>query len=927
MIKQALLAAGIEIALWCAYAYAQHDNGQAVSSAIAKTGDIQGQNRGNFGVEIPAGVMFGKFEKENGPFLITGSIIVPSGQTLEFGPGCKVYIGGNYSTITVFGQLIAKGTREDPVIFQSAKPRPNPWEWDRIYCRSKNLSVFEHCIIRHSNYGICVENGSVAIDHCLFERNSLHGLVVRNSSVTLNNTTFTKGHVLAVFCEEGAQVQAESLFVSGNITGLACAEKSDFELRGGTISNNANGLAVLPGSSVSIIAADITQNKIGIISQMQIPKKMSEMVFANALDLKLANAKEMEELLRPPEAVKSIVLPKTSGETVVKEDFKAGFSAIKASKEAANSFIGNVTAGFRLFMPKSQPVRDTFALQSRYPGEDAPGLLDKVQPELQVFATGKNGDANVNLIIDAYGNRWVGLRRNLTSLTINYSNQALVLGDFYENYSETSINGRKLTGVKFTGNYLEMGRGAKQLSVEAAFGQSEMPKEAGGHELDLYNQLVDTGMSIRQQLTYIAAISYRPTLITTIGVKGIIARDQGYNTFIGGEVIDDPKAPGLVESQTGCIDGRIDLLGGKLSLTAEVDMGHHDTLTDSANSGEISKIAWYDPQVPEAVSHVFGVIPSGKNYAASVGANGIFDGYALTSNFSQMGPQYFSAGNPYLEIDRRMFVLSAEKEYSPQLSGNGNYEYQRRTIHGPTPTDDHCLMLNVKNAPGAKLPELSFCYTFNFETSNNTDNVYIPIIDINGDTLRDSSAAKTYKTDDMKNLFGLEGKQEFANGMNYSLRYQFLWEDDFSKYANPADMNKRSGTQHQVSAWLGFKAGKLLRNKITARVSKTDRVEDSLNGISYKIGDDARFTLIPRNLGLNVKGEYFKRIDNKFNTTIDAKRDEITRMTGVEAEVKYSFTPRLSANVLGRYEQNYDTETITDNYKIPIFGLHVTYLF
>ncbi len=81
MIKQALLAAGIGIALWCAYAYAQHDNGQAASSAIAKTGDIQGQNRGNFGVEIPAGVMFGKFEKENGPFLITGSIIVPSGQT------------------------------------------------------------------------------------------------------------------------------------------------------------------------------------------------------------------------------------------------------------------------------------------------------------------------------------------------------------------------------------------------------------------------------------------------------------------------------------------------------------------------------------------------------------------------------------------------------------------------------------------------------------------------------------------------------------------------------------------------------------------------------------------------------------------------------------------------------------------------------
>jgi hypothetical protein len=159
------------------------------------------------------------------------------------------------------------------------------------------------------------------------------------------------------------------------------------------------------------------------------------------------------------------------------------------------------------------------------------------------------------------------------------------------------------------------------------------------------------------------------------------------------------------------------------------------------------------------------------------------------------------------------------------------------------------------------------------------------------------------------------------------VRYQLLWEDDFSKYVTAADMNKRSGMQHQVSAWMSFKIGKLVRNKISSRVAKQDRVQDSLHGLSYKISDDARFTLIPRKLTVTLKGEYSKRVDNKFNTTIKAKRDEITQMFGAETEVKYSFTSRMSATALGRYEQNYDTETITDNYKIPIFGLHVTYLF
>ncbi|HEX7511288.1 MAG TPA: hypothetical protein VF335_08310, partial [Chitinivibrionales bacterium] len=115
-----------------------------------------------YGLEIPPGIIFGKFEKENGPFLLQGSVIVPSGEVLEFGPGCTIFMGGNYPTITVFGQLIVKGTAAQPVIFQSANPKPNPWDWDRIYCRSRNRSVFEHCIIRHSNYGIYVENGSVS---------------------------------------------------------------------------------------------------------------------------------------------------------------------------------------------------------------------------------------------------------------------------------------------------------------------------------------------------------------------------------------------------------------------------------------------------------------------------------------------------------------------------------------------------------------------------------------------------------------------------------------------------------------------------------------------------------------------------------------------------------------------------------------------
>jgi hypothetical protein len=876
----------------------------------------------HYGLEIPAGVIFGKFEKDNGPFIVKGSLIVPAGEALEFGPGCVILMA-NYATITVFGRIIAKGTRQEPVVFQSGNKTPNPWDWDRIYCRSRNRSVFEYCIFRHSNYGVYAENGSVSIDRCSFEKNSLHGLVVKNADVTVKNTSFTKGHVVAIYCLSGADVLAESLSVSGNITGAAFCDNARFEMNGGSISNNTNGCAVMRGAAVSIVATDITRNKTGVISQKEIPRKMSEMVYGNTIDMAVAEPQEMELMMRTPEGVKSIVLPTISNEVVVKESFKPGFSAIKAPREETSSFIGNVTTGFKYFSPHSKSVRDTFALQTRYPGEDASGFADKVQPELQVFANGKKGNADVDVLVDVYGNQYMGFRRNMTTLSLNYSNQSVVLGDFYENFSETSINGRKLTGIKFEGNYVEMGKGTKRVTVQTAFGQSEMAKEVGGHELDLYNDTVDTGMSIRQQLTYVASVMYKPNFISSIGVKGIIARDQAYNTFIGGKVIHDPKAPGLVESQTGSIDGKIDLLGGKLSLIGELDMGVHDTLTDT---GEIASIAWYDPQVPEALKNVFGVISTNKNYSASIGATGLLKGYTINANFTQIAPNYFSAGNPYLELDRRTLNLTAEKEFSDKLSGNASFEYQRRAVHEASPTDNNSAIIGSKYAFGENLPELSLGYTFNFEKSPRSQNERVDSIVAEGDTVS-YDIRKTYMFKDIKHLISVEGKQRLRSGIDFSLRYQILYEDDFSAYADTMDKNKRDGLQHQVNAWLSFKAGKFLRNKVTGKFSTQRRVQDSLSGVAYKVGDEVRLTVLPRKLTCNVKGEFGKRVDNKFNSTINRKRDEITKMTGIEGEVKYSFTSRASLSIMGRYETNEDTETISDNYSVDIFGMHFTYLF
>jgi hypothetical protein len=613
-----------------------------------------------------------------------------------------------------------------------------------------------------------------------------------------------------------------------------------------------------------------------------------------------------------------------------------GFTAVKAPKEVTTSFIGNVTTGFVYFDPISKT--DTLK-QNHYPGEQGPGKVDNIQPEMQLFANGKKGEADISLLLDVYGNEWSGFRRNNTNLSLTYSDHSVVLGDFYENNSETSISGRKLTGIKYDGNFFEMGRGTKRVNAKLAFGQSETPKLYGTHELDLYNTPIDTGMSVRQQLTYCAGVVIKPTLFSSVGIRGLIARDQGYKTFIGATSVSDPRAPNLVQAQTGCIDGKVDLLGGKLSLNAELDMGSSDTLRDTLlnDKGKIDKVAWYDPQAQDAVASVFGSIPSGKNYALTIGVSGETRGYKLGLTGSQIAPSFFAAGNPYLETDRRGLLFTVDKDFSEALSASLSGEYQRRTI-SVVPVDNSTIHVNGKYVFGQNLPEISGEYMFYYETNKETQNMRI----LDSVTIKDSVTFDTashyadmsYSLRDFKNLIGLEAKQQFANDMDYSIKYQLLREDDATAYLDPLDKNKKNGIQHQVTARYGFKIGKGLRNRTTVRVVSKNQVQDSLQGLSYKISDEIKLVLIPRKLTINVKGEYSNKTDKKIltsstdTTATSLKQAIMTNFTGFEAEVKYTLNAKWSFTLRGRYENAYDeTSGSRENYTAKIMSFYMTLLF
>jgi hypothetical protein len=811
--------------------------------------------------------------------------------------------------------------------------------------------------VRHSNYGIYIENGAATIDRCTLERNSLHAVVVKNADALILNSTLRNGQVVALLCREGANVQAESLTVINNTTGVACDDKALLNITAGAIVANGNGIITANGAAVSIVAVDIARNRIGLVSETEIPKKLLPMVWNNVVDTKVVTGAQMREMLTPPQDVTTVILPSMPKPApAVNTRFEPGFSALEAPREPTASVIGNIEVGTRYFSPTA--VRntrdDSLIQQSRYP--------DGLQPEMTIFLQGKRGDADVNFNADLFRNDWVtsnpaGIRKNMFALGMKYADQALLFGDFFESASETSLLGRKMTGLRYAGNFWDMGRGVKRMEFKLAAGETEIPKDSGDHEVDQYNRTVAAGLSIRQQLTYLAQLSFKPTLFSTISVRGIISHDQADKPFMR-SVIVDPAAPAPIFAQTGCIDASLILLSGKMELGAEIDLGSHDTIrpadtvtiidsttglssTTIDTNPEYGTIAWYNPGLARAVPRVFGLLnPDSAGYAATLDIKGEIHDFDLAAAITRIAPNYYSAGNPYLEADRQLLTVHAERQFSERFFAGLHYFWERRSVshsfaiatQTSDPEDRQTLSYNTTYTLGDRKPVFSLACDALLETGRKyTD--YQEIIGI--DSLTETGTVSRedtlrFNADSVREVTATltaEARQMFTNGIDYSLRYRLLRRADMTGYADPTEAGLQDRWQHEVNARFGFKIKRLLQNRTTLRVRFRRENQDSLSGYGLRVSDNCRLTIIPRKLSLLLKGEYDREVEDRFSAESGTWENLYRTMTRADIELKYTLTAKLSAVLSGGYELVDDSNEGGENYDVKIGGFHLTYLF
>jgi len=190
-------------------------------------------------------------------------LIILPGTVVEFTKKDTNGDGIGENGLQIQGQLIAKGTPTEPIIFRSAEQVPHRGDWDAINILGSDLaqSLLEYCRVEDGYRGMHFHYSNVAVNH-LTLHNNYRGAQFQESLVRINGSRFFDN-------KSGIQARDSELTftnneVTGNLNG-ANFFRMDLTASHNTFGDNFwDGLRVREG--VSLVRGNlIAGNRMGLL--------------------------------------------------------------------------------------------------------------------------------------------------------------------------------------------------------------------------------------------------------------------------------------------------------------------------------------------------------------------------------------------------------------------------------------------------------------------------------------------------------------------------------------------------------------------------------------------------------------------------------------------------------------------------------------
>lgn len=143
----------------------------------------------------------------SGTVILSGQNVVRRGITLTIQPGTIIKFawvdedgdGVGDGELTVEGRLIAQGTKEDPILFTSAKEDPAPKDWTFVQISVSKDSLVEHCIFEYAFSGLQIHYSTAIIRQNLF-RNNFEGIRFSTTDIQIEHNDIINNYY-GIRCE------------------------------------------------------------------------------------------------------------------------------------------------------------------------------------------------------------------------------------------------------------------------------------------------------------------------------------------------------------------------------------------------------------------------------------------------------------------------------------------------------------------------------------------------------------------------------------------------------------------------------------------------------------------------------------------------------------------------------------------------------
>jgi len=121
----------------------------------------------------------------NSPYTVEKDLVIDGGATLYIEPGVRLMFDQNTSVTVKDGGMVARGKREQPIVFTSSGASPSAGDYlsvVRFIARTKVNSFFEYCVMEHATIAVDIHFGSPDISYCYIANNAQSAIKCRNDA-------------------------------------------------------------------------------------------------------------------------------------------------------------------------------------------------------------------------------------------------------------------------------------------------------------------------------------------------------------------------------------------------------------------------------------------------------------------------------------------------------------------------------------------------------------------------------------------------------------------------------------------------------------------------------------------------------------------------------------------------------------------------